>query len=45
MCQAASAECGALLDIGQDKTWDTLARAFSMEQPLDSENRCMPGLL
>lgn len=33
--QPGSAECGTLLDIGQDKPWETLARAFSVSQPRD----------
>lgn len=36
--QPGSAECGALLGIGQDQPLETLARAFSMLQPWDSEN-------
>lgn len=35
--QPGSAESGALLDIGQDKPWETPAKAFSTLQPHDSE--------
>lgn len=36
--QPGSAECGTLLDIGQDQPWEMLAIVFSMLQPCNSEN-------